>query len=291
MNSATLIGETIRTLRGQIGLTQQQLATKAGLTYQYLSTIENGQENPTLAILEALSGALGMSLPALFTLALNPTASAVPIPTVNRALLNRGVQLPANLTADHVADAMDETHRVIRLMNSALVEAGSRPLSAYIQANNFSGIVSNILTDAFDKLTPYKHNRGDRYPDLIHTNGGGTTGLEIKTTIKIGKGGESHNGHSGWHLIACFRLDKESGDILFLHAMFADLIGHLHPDSDWKYTGSKVNEVTGSQRTETYSTNAAGMAKLRAGSVYLDPEHIVTKRWRGVSLPSLETLL
>ena len=180
---------------------------------------------------------------------------------------------------------MDETHRVVRLMNTSLVEAGSRPLPSYIQANNFSGIVSNILTDSFDRLTPYKHNRADRYPDLICTDLNPSVGLEVKSTIQVGKGGESHNGHSGWHLVVCFKLDSISGDILFLHAMFAELKGYQHPDSDWAYVGSRVNKKTGSQRTETYNTTPAGKSKLRAGTVYMDTAHINTSRWRGGKPP------
>jgi hypothetical protein len=108
----------------------------------------------------------------------------------------------------------------------------------------------------------------------------GASGLEIKTTIRPGKGGESHNGHSGWHLVGCFSLNKESGQVQFMHIMFADLIGQGKPNADWKYVGSKVNAVTGSQRTETYTTTPAGTAKLRHGTVYLDTAAIDISRWR-----------
>jgi len=63
------------------------------------------------------------------------------------------------------------------------------------------------------------------------------------------------------------------------------LIGHEKPDADWKYVGSKVNENTGSQRTETYTTTSIGTAKLRHGTAYLDTNAINTARWRTSSLP------
>ncbi len=162
------------------------------------------------------------------------------------------------------------------------IQAGGRSLPSYIQANNFSGIVSNILSDSFDKLTPYKHNHHQRYPDLIcqEKNGAIIDGLEVKSTIQIGKGGESHNGHSGWHVVACFKLDAVSGDIRFIHVMFARLIGHTQAGSDWKYVGSKVNRDSGSQRTETYNTTGMGTTKLRDGSAYLDPGEVDFSRWR-----------
>jgi hypothetical protein len=109
---------------------------------------------------------------------------------------------------------------------------------------------------------------------------GKPVGLEVKSTIQIGKGGESHNGHSGWHLVGCFQIDPKTGNIRFIHLMFAVLNGHGHTEPDWTYVGSKVNETTGSRRTETYNTNLIGTTKLRDGSVYLDPAAINHKRWR-----------
>jgi hypothetical protein len=104
--------------------------------------------------------------------------------------------------------------------------------------------------------------------------------LEVKSTIQIGKGGESHNGHSGWHLIACFRIEPQTGNARFIHLMFAVLNGHSQPEPDWTYVGSKTNATTGSRRTETYNTTMTGLTKLRDGSVFLDPTAIDFKRWR-----------
>jgi hypothetical protein len=110
--------------------------------------------------------------------------------------------------------------------------------------------------------------------------GGKPVGLEVKSTVQIGKGGESHNGHSGWHLVACFQIEGATGLIRFVHVMLAVLNGHTRPQSDWVYVGSKVNATTGSRRTETYNTTLPGTTKLRDGSVYLDPRVVDFKRWR-----------
>ena len=269
------LGLAIRAHRESLQLSQEKLAERANITYQYLSAIENGRENFTVGVLESLATALGIRLPALVAAAYEQTQQDADYPRVNLAYL-RDVPLPPDLTLHHVATSLNETQRVVRLLNQPLVDVSGRALPNYIQANNFSGIVSNILSDAFDRSTPYKHNHDQRYPDLVHDS----WGLEIKTTIQVGKGGESHNGHSGWHLVACFKVDPDSGDILFIHAMFANLIGHTHPDSDWKYVGSKVDSASGSQRTETYNTTGIGTTKLRDGSAYLDPDAISYKRWR-----------
>jgi len=278
MDSKTTIGRALRLLRENAGFTQERLAEMAGITYQYLSAVENGKENFTIGILESLASALGLALPDLVDRAFDSQQAA---PIVNPDFFIRDALLPKQLTISHLQAAFDETHKIIRLINTTLTKVARCPLSAYIQGNNFSGIVSNILCDSFSRLTPYKHYHDQRYPDLVCKSKGKTiAGLEVKSTIRPGKGGESHNGHSGWHLVACFLLDKESGDICFIHAMFAELIGHDKAGSDWKYVGSKVNEDTGSQRTETYTTTPSGTTKLRHGSVYLDTGKIDISRWK-----------
>ena len=273
------LGRMIRLLREAMGLSQEKLAEKAGITYQYVSAVENGKENFTVGILESVAKALGTDVPSLVEKAYeDPT----PIPSVKSIGFISDVTMPSGLLPCHVESALNETHRVIRLINSTLKRVSGRPLSAYIQGNNFSGIVSNILCDSFSRLTPYKHNHDQRYPDLMcktKDNRPGI-GLEVKSTIRPGKGGESHNGHSGWHAIACFNLDKESGDIRFIHVMFADLIGHDRTHADWKYVGGKVNKHTGSQRTETYVTTGIGTTKLRHGTVYLDTDAVQIGRWQ-----------
>jgi transcriptional regulator with XRE-family HTH domain len=275
----TALGRMIRLLREAEGLSQEKLAERAGITYQYLSAVENGKENFTVGILESVSIALGLQFPDLIVRAF---ADENLPPTVKDDFFIQEAPLPPGLTIPGIKSALNETHKIIRLINATLRNVSGRPLSSYIQGNNFSGIVSNILCDSFSRFTPFKHNHDQRYPDLVNKGVNDVTlaGLEVKTTIRPGKGGESHNGHSGWHVVACYALDQESGDIRFIHVMFAYLHGHDRDDADWKYVGSKVNEETGSQRTETYVTTGGGTAKLRHGSVYLDTDKVHFARWR-----------
>lgn len=279
MDAKSLIGRMVRHLRESAGLSQEKLAERAGITYQYLSAVENGKENFSIGILDSLANALDIELPTLVNLAFERVR---PAPTVNTSYFIKHTPLPPKMMVGHIEAALNETHRVVRLINATLRRTSGRPLPAYIQANNFSGIVSNILCDSFSQLTPYKHYHGQRYPDLVCKSDEGEilAGLEVKSTIRKGKGGESHNGHSGWHVVACFDLDSDSGDIQFIHVMFADLIGHDKEKADWKYVGSKVNVNTGSQRTETYVTTSVGTTKLRYGTVYLDTSKVDASRWR-----------
>ena len=279
MDAKTTIGRTLKTLREARGLSQENLAEKADITYQYVSDVENGKQNFSIGVLESMSAALGIDLPALVEAAY---ASPKPLPLVDSGFFIKNASLPPGLTLANVESALNETQRIIRLINTTLTKVADRPLSSYIQGNNFSGIVSNILCDSFSRLTPYQHNHHQKYPDLIRQPANVThpAGLEVKTTIRPGKGGESHNGHSGWHVIACYELDAATGDIGFIHVMFADLVGHGGAKADWKYVGSTVNKDTGSQRTETYTTTPAGTTKLRHGTAYLDQGKIDIARWR-----------
>lgn len=77
MDAKTALGQLIRASRGN-RYTQQELAKKAGITYQYLSGVESGKENFTIDVLEALGEALGFSLPRLVIEAFYGSLSATP---------------------------------------------------------------------------------------------------------------------------------------------------------------------------------------------------------------------
>lgn len=280
MDAKVAIGRVIRASR-ENRFTQQELAERAGITYQYLSAVEGGKNNFTVDVLGALAGALGLTLPRIVLDAYYGPLSSAPPPLVNGAHFRRTVPLPPRLVAEHLEAAMNETQRLVHLINASLTAAGGEPLTRYIQANNFSGIVSNILCDSLHRCSPYQHHSGQKYPDLMCRDecGNEVGGVEVKATTTEGKGGESHNGHSGWHLVAHFVKADATGEIMFRHVMIAELTGHLHAAPDWKRLGSRVNPATGSQRTETYVTTPAGTAKLRHGSVYLDTA-IDYSRWR-----------
>ena len=282
MDAKTIIGNFVRRIREQKKLTQDELAASAGITYQYLSGLENGRENFSIGILESLGEALDCPVPQLVAGAF-ASPSAIATIEANPGYFRPRVPLPPGLKTSHLQRAMNETQRIVALINANLLASGAKPLPEYIQGNNFSGLVSNILCDAIHENSPYKHNSDQAYPDLLNPkiiDEGKPVGLEVKSTVQIGKGGESHNGHSGWHLVACFSIDDKSGNIRFLHVMLAMLNGHNHSEPDWVYVGSKVNPATGSRRTETYNTNLIGTTKLRDGSIYLDPTAIDFRRWR-----------
>ena len=59
MDMRRLVGEHVRRLRLEQGLTQEQFAEKSGFTQQYVSDLERGRRNPTVVSLLELAQALG----------------------------------------------------------------------------------------------------------------------------------------------------------------------------------------------------------------------------------------
>ncbi len=61
----TALGEKLRNLRQDNGLTQDELASRASVALRALQRVETGEGNPTLDTLEAISGVLGVTISAL----------------------------------------------------------------------------------------------------------------------------------------------------------------------------------------------------------------------------------
>lgn len=58
MDMRLLVGENVRRIRQDRGLTQEQFADLSGFSQQYLSGLERGRRNPTVVTLFELASAL-----------------------------------------------------------------------------------------------------------------------------------------------------------------------------------------------------------------------------------------
>lgn len=56
------LGDALREARTAAGLTQQELAARAGVSLSYISMLEKGQRNVTLSTLDSIAQALGRQL-------------------------------------------------------------------------------------------------------------------------------------------------------------------------------------------------------------------------------------
>jgi hypothetical protein len=197
---------------------------------------------------------------------------------------NGSVPLPPGVRIAQLQSAIEKTEEAIGIINKTLTDHGFLPLVSIVQSNNFSAIVSNILSDQVSRFTPYKPRTETKGPDLYSTKVKAT--LEVKATMNLGKGGEGHNGHGGWHTLGCFQVDPDSGDVRFIHLMMAELIAFGEPYSDWSRQSTTHRGALGvggpTGHVETYGTNAKGTAKLRDGTLYYDGGAVPEaqfKRW------------
>jgi DNA-binding XRE family transcriptional regulator len=89
-----VLGELLRRLRHNRGMTLGEVAARAGLSPQYLSEIERGLKEPSSEMIEAVAGALGVTLVDL-TLAVAETlilagGSATAVQAPARPAVGRG---------------------------------------------------------------------------------------------------------------------------------------------------------------------------------------------------------
>ena len=66
MNANALVALNIRRLRVARGVSQEAFAVDAGIDRTYVSRLERGRENPTVAVLDRISAALKMPITELF---------------------------------------------------------------------------------------------------------------------------------------------------------------------------------------------------------------------------------
>lgn len=73
--SLTALGISIREVRGQLGLTQEQLAERCDFDRTYISLVERGQRNPSFLNLLRLAAGLGLSVSQLTKNIENPNSA------------------------------------------------------------------------------------------------------------------------------------------------------------------------------------------------------------------------
>lgn len=61
MDMRKLVGDNVKRIRTQKGLTQEQFCAISGFSQQYVSGLETGRRNPTIVTIYELAMALGVS--------------------------------------------------------------------------------------------------------------------------------------------------------------------------------------------------------------------------------------
>lgn len=79
MNAQALVAHNLRRLRVRRGLSQEALAVDAEIDRTYVSRLERGLENPTVAVLARLALALSTKIEEFFV---EPEPGEQPLPTL-----------------------------------------------------------------------------------------------------------------------------------------------------------------------------------------------------------------
>jgi transcriptional regulator with XRE-family HTH domain len=79
MNARALVARNIRRLRVDLGLSQEALAVDAEIDRTYVSRLERGLENPSVAVLEKLALALKANIVELFAVPKRGEAAPRPL--------------------------------------------------------------------------------------------------------------------------------------------------------------------------------------------------------------------
>lgn len=61
MDMRKLVGRNCARIRGEKGLTQEELAERSGFSQQYISDLERGKRNPTIVTIYEIAQALEVS--------------------------------------------------------------------------------------------------------------------------------------------------------------------------------------------------------------------------------------
>lgn len=86
MNARERVAWNLRRLRVAQGLAQEVLAVDAEVDRTYISRLERNMENPTVAVLERLADALGVSIMELFNQPATGARRPAPLPSGRRPI-------------------------------------------------------------------------------------------------------------------------------------------------------------------------------------------------------------
>ncbi len=132
MNEAQqIIGACVRVFREQQGFSQETLAARANISYQYLSGIETGKENFSMQVLESLAKALGVPVKTLVLVAYDKT-DMISAPCLEPNFFRPQVPLPEGLSVSHLEAAANLTQSMVHRINRNLKLEIGQPLQALL---------------------------------------------------------------------------------------------------------------------------------------------------------------
>ncbi len=255
------LGKLIFEMRRQRRLSQEKLASEAGIDRTRMGEIERGEANPTIGILEKIAQSLGLTLGSLLVQAeeLSHDQIRQPAPKVDPRYLDRTVHLPSALTHDQLETALN---RALTM----LAQLALNPAEGDIPWNVYSATVAKSVARALAGVSRLVWNSETRHPalyDLKYDPSEAEWGVEVTASQHIGKGGESTTARQGWLMVIAYQIIDGQTRIVQVETA-------LLSRSEWA-----VHERGQKQRRlRTAVTIASATQRLRENSVYLDPAYV-----------------
>jgi transcriptional regulator with XRE-family HTH domain len=182
--SARIVAAVLRHLAGERvrrGMTQEELANRAGIDRSHVGLLERGLRSPSLEVVLSLAAALETSLPALLAAVSSGAGGTqgvqplVPPERVPRrpveAALRKADRLSAltALPGSALLAAVAKTYATLDLIDAQLVRSKSPPLAQTVELANLSSMLGNILGAAIADSSAglYKRNGPHKFPDLV----------------------------------------------------------------------------------------------------------------------------
>lgn len=109
-NISQQLGSQIRNIRISLGISQEELAFKSGISAAHLGQIERGVKAPTITTISKIASALNITLPILFSFDITNTPN-------NKDKLNKINAYLSNLSEDELNDILKIIKAIMNLKN------------------------------------------------------------------------------------------------------------------------------------------------------------------------------
>ncbi len=293
---ARLVASVLKQLaveRANRGITQEELALRAGIDRSHVGLLEKGRRSPSLEV--ALSIAWAMDIPLARLLASVGNATIESSGTQARVATERVPRRPAETTLrkhDRLRDltglsgamvlsAVEKAYATLDMIDAQLVHAKSPPLAATIELANLSSMLGNILGAAIADCSRglYKRNGPHKFPDLLPLKPSACD-VEIKVALESNRP-KGHLPKPGMYLSVRYVLGdnhghfevKKRGDTIWIWEI---RVGELRPQDF-----STSNTPGDSGKTAVVRTHAF----YRMDVVFLDERFIPHKPRKGKLYP------
>lgn len=192
----TLIAALARRLKARridLGLTQEELADRAGLNPRHVQKLEAGELNVTIGTLASLALALDVTITDLLEPHLlertRPRVNILQRPQPTSMLANcRNINalISVGLTPETLCHAIAHTQMVVDSLDERLLESGLERLGGgTVELANLSSIIGNLLGAgiALHAGGRFHRNRPHTFPDLLPSEKNLGAGIEIKVAL------------------------------------------------------------------------------------------------------------